>query len=182
MAADPTPAHHQLSVFSPDTVTLADLRNLVVPNATAARARIRAHGDLGQASELARQLAALHAYVQDRDGRDLLAAEVRRTEILIGHLLGPATTGRPNRAVTGMSHGCDIPKDARVRFRDLAEHEAQVEALLDQGFVSRRVILDKLSAAAMTTTTGDTEPAGVDNPVVTTFRANHGCAAAVRPA
>jgi hypothetical protein len=36
-----------------------------------------------------RQLEAFRKYLQDREGRDLLAAECRRTEVLIGKLLGP---------------------------------------------------------------------------------------------
>lgn len=67
-------------------------------------------------------------YLTDREGRDLVAAETRRTELLIGQLLGPVTQGqRTELTPMGVS---DVPRQDRIRFRLLAEHADAVEAAL----------------------------------------------------
>jgi N6-adenosine-specific RNA methylase IME4 len=134
----------EVALPDPHTVAVAEVRERVVPLATAARDYCREHGDLEAARELARRLDAFARYLRDREGRDLMQAEVRRTEVLIGQLLGPAEPGRPP---AGTSHASDIkpiPREDRHRFRTLAEHAERVEELLTAGVTTRRAILDKL--------------------------------------
>lgn len=128
----------------PNVVTLAEVRSVVVPAAQAARELIRQSGDIGDARELCRRLEAFRHYLNDREGRDDVAAESRRTEVLIGRLLGPA----PERGVHGRGRPIESPasdsigKQDRHRFRLLAEHELLVEELLSAGKVSRKALLE----------------------------------------
>ena len=139
---------HGLNPFDPARLTLVQVRNTVVPNATAMRADILAARDIAAAGELRRRLAALRTYLRDREGKDLLEAEERRTEVLIGHLLGAAETARADTGKFTVLQACNtVPsRFDRVRFRTLAANEPIVEALLTQGFVKRQVILDKIKS------------------------------------
>src|SRR5262249_44447260 len=71
---------------------LTQVRSVILPAAVTLRGQIAERGDLAAARQLCRGLEAYRKYLQDREGRDLLAAECRRTEKLIGKLLGPAPT------------------------------------------------------------------------------------------
>jgi hypothetical protein len=128
----------ELALPDPQAVRLAEVRSAVVPAAQAARELIRQSGDIGEARELCRRLEAFRRYLTDREGRDIIAAEARRTEVLIGHLLDvrnvPASLAGEN--------GHNIPRQDRHRFRLLAEHEALVEQLLTAGKVSRKALLE----------------------------------------
>ena len=73
----------------PPSVSVAEVREKVIPAAARARQGIAVKEDIGRAQELCRQLEAFRKYVRDRDTCDLLAAECRRTEVLIGKFLGP---------------------------------------------------------------------------------------------
>jgi len=75
-------------------------------------------------------------------GRDLLAAECRRTEVLIGHLLD--WSNGPTTVMTVDAQIVQVPRQDRVEFRKLAEHEALVEELLADRKVSRKVLLEKI--------------------------------------
>jgi transcriptional regulator with XRE-family HTH domain len=61
------------------------------------------------------------------EGRDLLAAECRRTEVLIGKLLGPAEQGGDRRSEDFKSPTGDlksVPEKDRYKFRLMAEEDA----------------------------------------------------------
>lgn len=110
------------------------------------RAVIRRTGDIAAGVEHTRRLAAFRRYVQDRQAKDGLAAEQRRTEVVIGHLLGPAVDGKPDVDVHREVY-INVGREDRRRFRLLAAHEAFVEQLLASGKVSRPVILEKIERA-----------------------------------
>ena len=137
-----------LALPDPHVVTVAQVRASVVPMAQAARASIRESGSVAAASDLARRLEAFRGYLRDREAQAVVAAETRRTEVLIGHLLGPPVVG-VNQHTEGShtSEASPLSKDDRTRFRNLAEHETRVEALLASGVVARRAILDALQRA-----------------------------------
>jgi 16S rRNA G966 N2-methylase RsmD len=134
-----------LALPRPETVTLTEVRDRLLPAAVDLRQQIARRGDLPAAREMCRQLEAFRKYLQDREGRDLLAAECRRTEVLIGKLLGPGELGTNQHSEplpTGNSS--DFPRIDRHKFRLLAAHEELVEELLADGKVSRNVILEKI--------------------------------------
>jgi len=106
---------------------------------------LREAKDIAGAEELCRRLEAYRRYVSDRVTRDAIAAETRRTEILIGELLGPAVEGRPQK--TSHAREVSIPKNDRVRFRLLAEHAELVEESLSRGFVQRSVLIEQIRYA-----------------------------------
>jgi len=75
------------------------------------------------ADELRRRLAAYRRYVANKEVATKLEGEQRLTEVLIGHLLGPAELGRPSgnspaRTLSGLT------TQRRVEFRRLVAHEA----------------------------------------------------------
>lgn len=133
-----------LALPDPEQVTLARVRTDLIPVARELRDQIKEAGDLGAAQELARRLEAFRRYLTDREGRDLVAAETRRTEVLIGQLLGPGDevkTG-PGRNASRASEA--LSKDDRHRFRLLAEHADAVEEALNARVVSRKAILERI--------------------------------------
>ena len=84
-------------------VPAGSLAPTMVPWATKQRDLIRVEGNIGQAVDLAKRLAAFQRYVDDQKGRDDLAAEERRTEVLIGHFLGKAPgSGRDEKSAHGL--------------------------------------------------------------------------------
>lgn len=131
-----------LALPDPEQVTLARVRIDLIPVVRKLRDDLKEAGDLGGARELARWLEACRRYLTDREGRDLVAAETRRTEVLIGHLLGPVTQGqRTELTRSGVS---DVPRQDRIRFRLLAEHADAVEEALTVGVVSRKALLERI--------------------------------------
>lgn len=133
----------ELALPDPATVTLVQVRTDLVPVVRAIREHIRETQDIGAARELARRLEAFRRYLTDREGRDLVAAETRRTEVLIGYLLGPAERGRPEKN-SPASEIKALSKDDRHRFRLLAEHADAVEKALNDGVVSRKALLERI--------------------------------------
>jgi len=131
----------QLALPEPRSVTLTQVREIVVPAAVKVRRQLEVRGDLGGAQELRRQLEAFRKYLSDRQGRDLLAAEARRTEVLIGKLLGPGERGQPGQRAVANTPAGGIAEDDRRKFRLLAAHEGTVEAQLRAGVVARNTIL-----------------------------------------
>src|SRR5262245_11740641 len=133
---------NHLTLPDPMRVSVAQVRELVIPAAASARHQIEIRADIAAARELARRLEAFRKYLHDRQGRDVLAAECRRTEVLIGKLLGPAPdpgkdVGRGRELVSPMGETNQVPKDDRHKFRLLAANEPLVEELLAAGKVSR---------------------------------------------
>lgn len=150
---EPTATRSDIALPDPQTITLAEVRTRFIPALRSLRERIRARGDIGAARELVRKLEAFRRYVADREVRDLVAAECRRTEILIGHLLGPGEPGRPDVRLAESSPASDdstdgvirhITKDDRHKFRLLAAHEQLVEELLAGKTVSRKALLERI--------------------------------------
>jgi len=128
----------------PESVTLTQVRTDLVPLVQAARERIKESGDIGAARELTRRLEAFRRYLTDRQGRDLVAAETRRTEVLIGHLCGPPRdmAGRPPKGeITARG---DLPQQRHGEFWLLAEHADAVEEALTAGVVSRKALLERI--------------------------------------
>ncbi len=116
------------------------LASTMAPWAAKKRDEIRAQGSIEQAVDLTRRLAAFQKYVDDRDGRDDLAAEERRTEVLIGQFLGRAPgSGHDEKSAHGL-----LEKQRRQEFRLMAAHENWVEEWLTRPdrVVSRRQLLD----------------------------------------
>lgn len=141
------------SLPEPSTVAVAQITD-VVAQVTAIREWCRAERDVEMAEEVRRRLAALERYVKDKAARSQLAAEQRRTELLIGELLGPAEMGRPKEVT---SAGNNLHHSRRSEFRQLAEHALEVEGLIAEGVVSRPKLLaliGKQSAADITAPTG----------------------------
>jgi 16S rRNA G966 N2-methylase RsmD len=136
----------KLVLPDPALVSVAHLRDWVLHEAPSLRKQIAAIGDISLAEEYRRRLEALQKYTRDRETRNLLAAESRRTEVLIGKMLGPGedTQGqRTDLSPTGDKLN-DVPREDRHKFRLMAEHEELVEALLAIGIVSRNLILEKI--------------------------------------
>lgn len=133
----------ELVLPDPQAVRLAEVRSAVIPAAQAARERIRQSGDIGDARELCRRLEAFRRYLTDREGRDLMSAETRRTEVLIGYLLGPGVQGQHD-ALSPASERAYIPRMDRHRFRLLAEHADAVEEALSAGVVSRKALIERI--------------------------------------
>ena len=108
-------------------------------------ARFRAQcEDASHADDLRRQIEAVRRYVLDREAREALEREARRTEVLIGELLGPAVIGKPRG---GLGSNLELNKVDRNRFRKLADHAELVERMLEQGVYRRKAILDANAAA-----------------------------------
>lgn len=125
------------ALLDPATVSVGRIAE-VVAQVEALRNWCRQEGDVVMAEEVRRRLAALERYVTDRASRASLAAEQRRTEILIGELLGPADMGRPKEVT---SAGNKLHHGRRHEFRQLADHAAEVEGLIAEGVTSRPKIL-----------------------------------------
>jgi len=118
-------------------VTLANVTAVILPHAANMRAEIRVRGTVEQALELARRLEAFRRLLEDYRARDQIAAEERRTEILVGHLLGPAPgRGHDEEPSTRLLHS-----QTRLDFRLLAAHEEWVEEWLAEGIVDRPTLL-----------------------------------------
>jgi hypothetical protein len=131
----------ELALPEPGAMTLARVRTDLVPIVRAQREQIRVNGDIGAARDLARRLEAFRRYLTDREGRDLVSAETRRTEMLIGLLLGPGVQGQHSHSPVSERA---ISKDDRHKFRLLAEHAEFVEAAIATGVVSRKQLLDRI--------------------------------------
>jgi N6-adenosine-specific RNA methylase IME4 len=137
-----------LALPDPATIAVAEVRSRLVPMAQAWRERAREQQDIGLVQDLRARLDAFARLMRDRQGRDLVQAEVRRCEVLVGELLGPAPepgteVGR-GRASVSHAGEANLPRQDRVRFRTLAANAGRVEELLTAGVTTRRAILDKL--------------------------------------
>jgi hypothetical protein len=126
-------------------MSVAHLSDWVLHEAPSLRKQIAAIGDISLAEEYRRRLEAFRKYIHDRDTRNLLAAECRRTECLIGKLLGPVSQGqRTDLELPPVGGSNGVPDNDRHKFRLMAAHEELVEALLAIGIVSRNLILEKI--------------------------------------
>jgi hypothetical protein len=128
----------------PDAVSLARIP-AVIATAVAWREWCREEGDASDAEELRRRLAAFERYVKDRESRIALAAESRRTEILIGELLGPAEWGGDRSQTSKSQHSDLLVKQRASEFRLMAAWADVIENLLKDGVTSRPKILDHIT-------------------------------------
>ena len=134
----------RLTIPEPAKVGLTEIRSLVLPSIEKDRQQIAIRSDLAAADELRRRIEAFRKYIQDRQGRDLLAAEARRTEVLIGKLLGPAKHGGDRRSEDfklPAGNLKNVPKLHAHKFRLMGANEGLVEAQLRSGIVARNAIL-----------------------------------------
>lgn len=122
-------------------IALPDPRSLaagqvpeIVVRVTAARDELRERRDAAGADELRRRLAAYERYVADKQARRKLEAESRRTEVLIGELLGPADGVLRRNTL-------DLNTRFWTEFRELADYVAIVEAEISEGRTARAKIL-----------------------------------------
>jgi N6-adenosine-specific RNA methylase IME4 len=145
----------ELVLPDPADIAVADVRSRLVPMAQVWRERARETQDIALVQDLRARLDAFSRLMRDRKGRDLVQAELRRCEVLVGELLGPAMEGRPSKETPHASVVSVVPRGDRDRFRTLAEHAQRVEELLAAGITSRRALLDKLKTPRAVPGTND---------------------------
>jgi N6-adenosine-specific RNA methylase IME4 len=131
----------ELALPDPQAVTLAQVRTDLVPMVRALREHIREQSDVHAADELRRRLEAFRRYLTDRQSRDLVAAETRRTEVLIGQLDDPRQ-GRRTDLLPASNKLAGLSKYDRLKFRLLADYATTVEQALNDGVVSRKALLE----------------------------------------
>lgn len=104
--------------------------------------------DLEGARELHDRLAVVRGYLakkaDDKSAVLALEAEERRTEVLIGELLGEAVIGRPKTISHDEKFAVSVAKDDRQRFRLLSAHADLVESLIAEGITKRAPILKRI--------------------------------------
>jgi hypothetical protein len=136
------------AVPDPASTSVVDV-GLVVERSAAVRAYCAMQHDIGTAETLRRALIAYSSFVLDRKTRAQLEAEQRRTEILIGMLLGTPLTREEAGALGGRgnersSAADDLSDEQKVEFRRLAAQHAAAEELVDAGVVKRSQLLAAL--------------------------------------
>jgi hypothetical protein len=107
--------------------------------------------DIPALRNVSAKLAAIDQYLAatDKRHRGQLAATLRRLEIRVGELLGPATQGARNDRRPELSSANEsLTANERRDFRDLAERRDDVERMLDESTdddpASRRAVLAAL--------------------------------------
>lgn len=103
------------------------------------------------------RLAAIDEYLTrtSTEGRGRVAAAMRRLEVRIGKLLGPAEHGGDRKSDQVRHDGLDpedgLTRHQRTDFRQMAENEDEVEDVIaestDEAPASRRKITDRIRAA-----------------------------------
>lgn len=117
--------------------------------------QIEAHAeqvtDIPELQNAKAKLSAIDAYLERTsvEGRARLAATMRRLEVRIGELLGPAErTGRPASGEVSPASETSLTPNERRDFRDMAEHADEVEAAIaestDEKPASRRGVLTRI--------------------------------------
>jgi hypothetical protein len=131
-----------LALPDPSIVAAAALTAEVVRSTTEMRARCEEDSDLDGADDLRRKLRALAAYVDERETRRAVEGEERRTEVLIGRLLGPAENHGP--ATFHAVNGSALHPALRHDCRRLAAFSDLVEEMVIAGKTERAVILREI--------------------------------------
>lgn len=131
----------------PQTLAAAQVPQLVAVVAEV-REALRRERDISGADELRRRLAAYERYVMDKKARAALEAESRRTEVLIGGLLGKPVTGRPKAHQVSL---CGLHDRHRHEFREMYRHRKLVERTLASGDTTRAKILREIARAVAAT-------------------------------
>jgi hypothetical protein len=124
-----------LAIPEPANASPAAVRK-VLESLPALRDSIRDRQDLAAALELHRRLEALANYVGNRKVKKEVLGEDRRTEVLVGQLLGKGQRGRPK-----IQSQLEIPRGDRDQFRLMAEFVEVVERVIARGTPERRRIL-----------------------------------------
>lgn len=121
-----------VQIYVPDPYT-------IVPAGYASQVRIAvtAINDIEHIDAGRRRMAAIEAYVRDRQQRNEAQAAQRWCEARIGELLGPALVGSHSSALEGGG----LSGDERYWFRRLADHLDIVEAAIADGRTSRAAVL-----------------------------------------
>jgi hypothetical protein len=107
------------------------------------------------------KLAAIDTYLERTsiEGRARTAAAMRRLEVRIGQLLGPAEKGRPSNG--NVPREQRLPGNRRHDFRQMAEHEDVVEEVIadstDENPASRRKVTEAIRRRRQPDTT-EVEP------------------------
>lgn len=108
--------------------------------------------DVAELADAKNKVSALDHYLalNATDGRAQLAATMRRLEVRIGELLGPAPTPQETGALKGSiaNEPSPLSKDERHQFRQMAEHPEVVDDVIetstDDEPASRRKVLDEI--------------------------------------
>lgn len=134
-----------LALPDPKSVTLARIPQAIA-SARAALAVCRETRDEPATTELYRRLLAYEKYVTDKGAREAFAAETRRTEILIGQLLGPGNQGARTdlELPTERRKFEELTEPRKAEFRQLAAAADLAHKLIDEGATSRAAILREL--------------------------------------
>src|SRR5262249_25594412 len=90
-----------LRLPDPSKIGLVEVRETVIPAILDERQWILTSGSLDDAERLRRGIEAYRKWGHDRKCRGLLDAECRRTEVLIGELLGPTPDPEETGAMGG---------------------------------------------------------------------------------
>jgi hypothetical protein len=103
--------------------------------------------DVAAIEDVKARLEAIDVYLQrtSEEGRAEVAATMRRLEVRIGELLGPATVGAHSSA----TEGARLTKDERFEFRQMAAHPVVVEEVIatstDQRPATRRQVTAEIN-------------------------------------
>ena len=128
----------------PREVPLGAVRTSIIPRAIAKREAAREAKSVRAADGLRRELAAFEKYFKDKQTHTLLAAESRRTEIVMGTLLPSEQGTRTDLNFSIMIEKSMVPLSDASVFRLLAKYETRVEQWLSEGLVSRTALLGKI--------------------------------------
>lgn len=116
--------------------------------------------DVAQLREASNRLAAIDQYLERTrtEGRNRVAAALRRLEVRIGEVLGPSPGHGPGRG--NIQHDESLSPQQRSEFRRMAQHADAVEDVIersdDEDPASRRKVMDEIGARR-TESNGDVE-------------------------
>ena len=105
-----------------------------------------------QVRDAINRLAAIDEYLKRTsiEGRERVAATMRRLEVRVGKLLGPAENGGDRRSDQFTREGTGLSANERHAFRRIAEHEDVVEKVIAESTTaqpaSRRKVLQAIDA------------------------------------
>lgn len=143
-----------LALPDPQTVAGAQVP-AIVSRAEVLRSEFRDSGDVQGADELRRQLAAFERYVADKKARAALEAESRRTEALLGELLGQPPGRGANQ---GLSQALrKLHPEHHAMFWALSQHIDLLEDRLAAGVTTRAKILVAIERHKMVANGADVE-------------------------
>lgn len=131
------------ALTDPQALTVARVQEWAL-EAAAAREYCRQQEDTAGADEIRRRIQAVYSYIADKKARSLMEAELRRTEVLVGVLLGEPRPGERTDITSSKLEEVELSNAEKNRFRELAANEEKVEELLEQGVTKRAQILKRI--------------------------------------